>query len=150
MNGEEPKIIKSPALTIELQGQAEHIVYRNAENGYTVLRLRVRGYPDLVTAVGVMAEPAAGEMLSMKGHWTENSRYGMQFHFDSCESSLPSTAGGLEKFLGSGLIRGIGPATARKIVEKFGDETVRILDEEPLRLAEVKGVSLAKAEAAGE
>ena len=150
MNGEESKIIKSPALTIELQGQAEHIVYRNAENGYTVLRLRVRGYPDFVTAVGVMAEPAAGEMLSMKGHWTENSRYGMQFHFESCESALPSTAGGLEKFLGSGLIRGIGPATARKIVEKFGDETARILDEEPMRLAEVKGVSSAKAEAAGQ
>ena len=150
MSGEESKTLKSPALVIDLQGQAEHIVYRNAENGYTVLRLRVRGYPDLVTAVGVMAEPAAGEMLSMKGHWTENSRYGMQFHFDSCESSLPSTAGGLEKFLGSGLIRGIGPATARKIVEKFGDETARILDEEPMRLAEVKGVSSAKAEAAGQ
>ena len=113
MSGEESKTLKSPALVIDLQGQAEHIVYRNAENGYTVLRIRVRGYPDLVTAVGIAAEPAPGEMLTMKGRWEENSRYGMQFHFDSCDSALPSTADGLEKFLGSGLIRGIGPATAR-------------------------------------
>ncbi|WP_204245002.1 ATP-dependent RecD-like DNA helicase [Cloacibacillus sp. An23] len=151
MNGEDSqKTIKSPALTIDLHGQAEHIVYRNAENGYTVLRLRVRGYPDLVTAVGILAEPAVGEILTMKGRWTENSRYGMQFHFDECDSAMPSTADGLEKFLGSGLIRGIGPATAGKIVEKFGADTARILDEEPMRLAEVKGVSLAKAEAAGQ
>ena len=150
MSGEESKTLKSPALVIDLQGQAEHIVYRNAENGYTVLRIRVRGYPDLVTAVGIAAEPAPGEMLTMKGRWEENSRYGMQFHFDSCDSALPSTADGLEKFLGSGLIRGIGPATARKIIEKFGAETAKILDDDPMRLAEVKGVSRAKAEAAGE
>ncbi len=151
MNGEESsKPINSPSLTIDLQGQAEHIVYRNAENGYTVFRLRVRGYPDLVTAVGITAEPAAGEMLSMKGRWTEDSRYGMQFRFESCEGALPSTADGLEKFLGSGLIRGIGPATARKIIEQFGEETAAILDEEPMRLAEVKGVRRAKAEAAGQ
>ena len=150
MSGEESKTLKSPALVIDLQGQAEHIVYRNAENGYTVLRIRVRGYPDPVTAVGIAAEPAPGEMLTMKGRWEENSRYGMQFHFDSCDSALPSTADGLEKFLGSGLIRGIGPATARKIIEKFGAETAKILDDDPMRLAEVKGVSRAKAEAAGE
>lgn len=110
----------------------------------------MRGYPDPVTAVGIAAEPAPGEMLTMKGRWEENSRYGMQFHFDSCDSALPSTADGLEKFLGSGLIRGIGPATARKIIEKFGAETAKILDDDPMRLAEVKGVSRAKAEAAGE
>lgn len=151
MKGEDSSnTIKSPALTLELQGQAEHIVYRSAESGYTVLRLRVRGYPDLVTAVGIMAEPAAGEALTMRGRWTENSRYGMQFHFDECESALPTTADGLEKFLGSGLIRGIGPATARKIIEKFGAETMAVLDEEPMRLREIKGISEAKAAAAGE
>ena len=86
MNGEESKTLKSPALVIDLQGQAEHIVYRNAENGYTVLRIRVRGYPDPVTAVGIAAEPAPGEMLTMKGRWEENSRYGMQFRFDTLDS----------------------------------------------------------------
>lgn len=149
MSGNAGKNIKPQPPVTELQGETEHIVFRNRENGYTVLRLRVRGCPAPVTAVGITAEPAVGEVLTMKGRWVENSRYGMQFHFESCESALPAAGEGLERFLGSGLISGIGPATARKIIEKFGDDTVSVLEEEPERLAEIKGISKAKAEAAG-
>ena len=138
-------VITSPALVIELKGQVERITYHNAENGYTVLRLSVRDHADLITAVGIMAEPAQGEMLTLAGRWEENAKYGMQFHVHKCESTLPATITGIEKFLGSGLIRGIGPAMAKKIVDKFGEETIPILDEEPLRLAEIKGISENKA-----
>ena len=100
---------------IELKGQVERITYHNAENGYTVLRLSVRDHADLITAVGIMAEPAQGEMLTLEGRWEENAKYGMQFHIYKCESTLPATVTGIEKFLGSGLIRGIGPAMAKKI-----------------------------------
>ena len=135
---------------IELKGQVERITYHNAENGYTVLRLSVRDHADLITAVGIMAEPAQGEMLTLEGRWEENAKYGMQFHIYKCESTLPATVTGIEKFLGSGLIRGIGPAMAKKIVDKFGEETIPILDDEPARLAEIKGISENKAETIAE
>ncbi|MDO5116460.1 MAG: ATP-dependent RecD-like DNA helicase [Synergistaceae bacterium] len=142
--------IKSPALVIDLEGQVERITYHNAENGYTVLRLSVRGYANPVTAVGTMAAPAQGELLSLEGRWEENSKYGMQFHISKSRSSVPTTLGGLERFLASGLIRGIGPATAKKIVEAFGEETISVLDEEPSRLAGISGISESKAEAIAE
>ena len=132
---------------LELRGQAERITYHNAENGYTVLRLSVQGHTDLITAVGLMAEPAQGEMLTLTGSWEQNAKYGMQFHVYKCESTLPATVAGVEKFLGSGLIKGLGPAMAKKIVDKFGEDTVRVLNEEPDRLADIKGISEKKAEA---
>lgn len=144
-DGDRP--IQSPAFTLELKGQVERITYRNAENGYTVLRMSVPGHAELLTAVGLMAEPAQGEMLTLTGRWEENAKYGMQFHVFKCESTLPATTSGIEKFLGSGLIKGLGPAMAKKIVDKFGEETIEILDNEPERLAEIRGISDAKAEA---
>lgn len=134
----------------ELRGEAERITYHNAENGYTVLRLSVQGHADLITAVGMMAEPAQGEMLTLTGQWEHNAKYGMQFHVYKCESTLPATITGIEKFLGSGLIKGLGPAMAKKIVEKFGEETVAVLNEEPERLADIKGISEKKAESIAE
>ena len=110
----------------------------------------MRDHAELITAVGLMAEPAQGEMLTLSGRWEENAKYGMQFHIYKCESTLPATVTGIEKFLGSGLIRGIGPAMAKKIVDKFGEETIRVLDDEPARLAEIKGISENKAEAIAE
>ncbi|MGN0881991.1 SF1B family DNA helicase RecD2 [Cloacibacillus porcorum] len=150
MAEKEDNVIISPVLMIELKGQVERITYHNAENGYTVLRLSVRDHADLITAVGIMAEPAQGEMLTLEGRWEENAKYGMQFHIYKCESTLPATVTGIEKFLGSGLIRGIGPAMAKKIVDKFGEETIPILDDEPARLAEIKGISENKAETIAE
>ncbi len=137
----------SPEGMVELAGQAERITFHNAENGYTVLRLSVRDHSDLITAVGLMAEPAQGEMLTLTGRWERSAKYGMQFHVYKCESTMPATAAGIEKFLGSGLIPGLGPAMAKKIVDKFGEDTVRVLDDEPDRLALIKGISEKKAEA---
>lgn len=142
-------IISSP-MKIDLKGQVEHITYRNAENGYTVLRVSVKGYPSPVTVFGFMAEPAEGELVSFEGHWEDNSRYGMQFHFEKYESSIPTSADGIEKFLGSGLIKGVGPATARKIIDMFGERTLSVLDESPHLLSEVKGITPEKAASIGE
>lgn len=139
-----------PSREIELRGQVERITFRNAENGYTVLRLSVHGHAERITAVGIMAEPAQGEMLTLYGQWTRNAKYGMQFKAERCEPTIPTTSGGVEKFLASGLIRGIGPATAKRIVEKFGDDTIQVLDEEPMRLIEIKGISEKRAIAIAE
>lgn len=130
----------------ELRGQVERITYHNEENGYTVLRMSVPGHAELITVVGNMPEPAPGEMLSVSGRWEKDPRYGMQLHAASCEPAVPATAEGVEKFLASGLIRGIGPATARKIVELFGEDTISVLDEEPERLLQVRGINEKKAE----
>ncbi len=95
MADKEDNQIVSPVLMIELKGQVERITYHNAENGYTVLRLSVRDHAELITAVGLMAEPAQGEMLTLSGRWEENAKYGMQFHIYKCESTLPATVTGI-------------------------------------------------------
>lgn len=143
----EEQMAAPPASETELRGQVERITFRNAENGYTVLRLSVHGHAEYITAVGVMPEPAQGEMLTMYGQWTHNAKYGMQFKANRCEPAMPTTSGGVEKFLASGLIHGIGPATAKRIVEKFGKETIQVLDKEPMRLVEIKGISEKRAAA---
>lgn len=124
----------------KLTGQIERITYNNPENGYTVLRLVVRGYADLVTAVGFLPAPTVGEELLMNGEWQEHPKFGMQFKIYSCETVAPSTETGLEKYLSSGLIKGIGPTMAERIVAKFGKETFKILDDNPERLLEVEGI----------
>lgn len=123
-----------------LTGQIERITYSNAENGYSVLRLAVRGYSELVTAVGFLATPAVGEELVMNGEWNEHPKFGMQFNIKSCKVAAPSTQAGLEKYLGSGLIKGVGPTMAERIVAKFGEETFEILDNDPNKLLEVEGI----------
>lgn len=146
MSDKENSVKSAPLPEIELNGQVERLTYHNAENGYTVLRLSVRDHADLITVVGCMAEPAPGEMLSVTGRWEKNPRYGMQLHATKCEPAIPATTEGIEKFLASGLIRGIGPSTAKKIVEEFGGDTISVLDEKPERLAHIRGISAKKAE----
>lgn len=124
----------------KLTGLIDRVVYNNSENGYTVLRLAVRGYPNPVTAVGYLHSPTAGEEILMNGEWQEHPKFGMQFKIDSCETVAPTTETGLEKYLSSGLIRGIGPAFAERIVAKFGKDTLEILDNNPERLIEVEGI----------
>ena len=105
-----------------LDGLVERITYYNAENGYTVLRLNARGVPnaDLVTVVGTLPEITPGESLRLQGQWITNAQYGKQFKAEKCEQVLPATIEGLKKYLGSGLIKGVGPVTATRIVKKFG------------------------------
>ncbi len=123
-----------------LEGVLERIVFCNEENSFTVARLQVAGRPDLVTIVGGLPSPTPGETLRLRGEWVVDSRFGEQFRVQSCLSVLPSTLTGIEKYLGSGLIRGVGPVMARRMVEKFGLETLDIIDEDPERLKEVEGI----------
>ncbi len=123
-----------------LDGLVERITYYNEENGYTVLRLTARGYPDLVTVVGNLPEITPGESLRLQGQWMTNSQYGKQFKAEKCEQILPATIEGIKKYLGSGLIKGVGPVTASRIVKKFGTDTLDVLDHSPERIREVLGI----------
>lgn len=131
----------------ELTGQIERITYSDAESGYAVLRIAVKSYPDLVTAVGTIASPAVGEVLSMKGLWTDHPKFGSQFKIVEYRSFAPSSVQGIEKYLGSGLIKGIGPSIAEKIVSLFGAEAFKILDTKPEKLLEIEGIGDKKAAA---
>ena len=123
-----------------VEGIVERITYYNEENGYTVLRLKARGYPDLVTVVGNLPEITPGESLRLKGQWATHPQHGKQFKAEQCEQVLPATIEGIKKYLGSGLIKGVGPVTAGRIVKKFGLETLDVLDHEPQRIREVLGI----------
>ena len=123
----------------QLQGVVERVVFYNDQNGYTVLRLQVAGEPNPVTVVGRMTKTSVGAALQLEGEWTV-SKYGRQFSAVSCTETLPATVHGLEKYLGSGLIPGIGPKYAKKIVDFFGSETLAVLETQPERLREVPGI----------
>ena len=118
----------------------ERITYSNEENGYTVLRAKARGFSELVTAVGNMGAVNVGAVLSMKGEWKVDSKYGRQFSVREYEETLPATVYGVEKYLGSGLIKGVGPKFAGRIIKTFGAETLNIIEETPDKLIEVPGI----------
>jgi exodeoxyribonuclease V alpha subunit len=133
------------AMSETLIGTIERITYYNAENGYTVARLTPEGRGYTVTVVGSLLEVSPGETLRLRGQWTTHPRYGRQFQAERYTTVLPATAAGIEKYLGSGLIKGIGPVTARRIVRRFKLDTLRIVEEEPHRLREVLGVGKQRA-----
>ena len=118
----------------------ERITYTNEENGYTVLRARAKGYNDLVTVVGNLAAVNVDSVLSMSGQWKLDQKYGRQFMASQWEETLPASVIGIEKYLGSGMIKGVGPKYARRIVEKFGADTLTVIDDEPDRLIEIPGI----------
>ncbi|GAB4567671.1 MAG: ATP-dependent RecD-like DNA helicase [Anaerolineae bacterium] len=124
----------------ELSGVIERITFHNEEDGYTVARLMPEGSSEVVTVIGNMLGINVGESVRLRGQWTVHPQYGRQFKVESMETVLPATVEGLRRYLGSGLIKGIGPVTARRIVHHFGMDTLRIIDEEPDRLREVPGV----------
>ena len=127
-------------MTERIRGQVERITYSNEENGYGVIKVRVHGRRDPVTAVGSFLHLTPGEVLSMEGTWSIHARYGEQFKVSSYETIRPATEEGIQKYLGSGLIKGIGPVMAERIVKKFGENTFDIIDQEIERLAEVQGI----------
>lgn len=129
--------------TVVVNGVVEGIVYRNAENGYSVLDVSFDG--KLITAVGELSFVDVGEELSMKGEWGVHPTFGKQFKVSACERKIPKSAGDMLRYLSSGAVKGIGPATAIKIVERFGDQTFEILENSPHLLAEIKGISENKA-----
>ena len=118
----------------------ERITYQNTENGYSVIKCKAKGYSDLVTVVGNMPEIHVGSVLSLGGAWKMDARYGRQFSIETFEETLPATAYGIEKYLGSGLVKGIGPKFAGRIVRQFGKDTLEIIEAEPDRLLEVPGI----------
>ena len=124
----------------------ERITYQNEENGYTVLKCAVKNYSDLVTVVGIMPDTHVGSVLSLEGFWKMDAKYGRQFCTERFEETLPATVYGIEKYLGSGLVKGIGPVFAKKIVEKFGENTLDIIDETPEELIKVPGIGKVRAE----
>lgn len=126
-----------------VEGYVEHIIFRNEDNGYTVMNLMVDGSE--LTCVGVFEYIGEGELLELTGTYVDHATYGQQFKVESYETKIPEDTIAIERYLGSGAIKGVGAALAARIVRRFGEDTMRILDEEPERLSEVKGISEKKA-----
>lgn len=129
--------------TEQLCGTVEHIVFCNEENGWTVLELDVGDA--LQTVVGTFPTVQVGEHLRLQGEYVEHPSFGRQFKATACESSLPTDAAAILRYLASGAVRGIGPSTAARIVDRFGADSLRVLEEEPEELVKIKGISLKKA-----
>ncbi len=123
-----------------LAGLVERVTYHNAENGFCVLRVKVRGQRDLVTVVGHAATISAGEWVQLSGTWFNDRTHGLQFRANFLKATQPTTSEGIEKYLGSGMIRGIGPTYARKLVQAFGTAVFDLIEAEPDRLREVTGI----------
>ena len=125
---------------VKIRCVVERITYRNESNGYSIIKTRVKGYTDLVAVVGSLMDVHVGSVLLVTGDWKVDSKFGRQFVATEWEETLPATVYGIEKYLGSGLIKGIGPKYAKKIVGQFGDKTLDIIESEPARLIEVPGI----------
>jgi len=134
-------------LTIE--GTIEHIIYKNEENGYCVCEMSLQDQ-ELITAVGIMPFAAAGEMVRAMGKWALHPSYGKQFSIEYFEKQLPATEGAILKYLSSRAVKGIGPKTAAKIVERFGEDSFDVIENHPDWLAEIPGISRKKADAISE
>lgn len=132
-----------------VQGSVAAIIYQNYENGYCVLRLNL-GAGQMVTVVGTIPMPAVGERLMVTGRWSNHPNHGRQFEAEFLERLMPQSAVEILGYLSSRIIKGIGPKMANRIVERFGDETLTVMEREPVRLAEVTGISREKAIAIGE
>ena len=125
---------------IKIRCVVERITYQNPENGYSVLKCRVKDYSELVPVIGNLLDANVGSVLIVQGNWKVDSKYGKQFVAENWEETLPASVYGMEKYLGSGLIKGVGPKYAKRIVQKFGSETFNIIEENVERLIEVEGI----------
>lgn len=126
----------------ELEGVLERVVFHNPDNGYTVFRLNVKGRPDLVAVVGAMHEPQPGVAMKIAGRWTTHAKFGQQFQMERYETVLPATEAGIRHYLASGLIKGVREAMAKRIVDMFGEDTFRIMEEDPEQLLRVSGIGM--------
>lgn len=124
----------------------ERITYQNAENGYTVLRCAAKGSKDLITVVGLMPDVHVGSVLALDGFWKMDAKYGRQFSAERIEETLPATVYGIEKYLGSGLVKGVGPKFAKRIVQKFGKDTLDVIETNPDALSQVEGIGRVRVE----
>jgi exodeoxyribonuclease V alpha subunit len=131
---------------IKIRCVVEHITYQNAENGYSIMKVNAKGYNDLVTIVGSLLDVPVGSVLLCEGDWKVDKKYGSQFVIQSYEEVMPATIYGIEKYLGSGLVKGIGPKFAKLIVGKFGLETIDVIESDIERLYEVSGIGKKRVE----
>ena len=129
--------------SIVLKGSVEDIIFENKDNGYTVFTIDTG--EEEVVCVGTLERLNSGENVTLTGSWAMHLVYGKQFQVDYCEKTMPTTAEGIEKYLSSGLIKGIGPKTAKKIVDRFGEATFYVIEEKPDRLVEIRGITYEKA-----
>src|SRR5437899_743402 len=127
-------------MTESLSGVIERVTFHNPENGFAVLRVQANGRSGLTTVVGHLSHALAGEFIEAQGAWVHDRDHGLQFKADNLRTTPPHTAEGIEKYLASGLIKGIGPHFARRIVEVFGERTLAVIDESPAFLQEVRGI----------
>ena len=134
----------------KLKGTIEEVVFHNDENGYTVLILEAEGLKEPVTVVGELPFAAEGEMLSVMGKWEIHPNYGRQLHIEYYEKQMPEGKEGMLRYLMSGAVKGIGPATAKKIVDVFGEDTFEVLEKNPEFLSRINGISAKKAKEIGE
>lgn len=124
----------------EIRGEIERITYSNEENGYAVIKVRVSRQKELITVVGNIIGVSPGEVLRMKGEWVTHTKFGEQFKVTHYRSEIPATIVGIERYLGSGLIKGIGPVMSKRIVKVFGEKTLDIIEKEPEKLLRVEGI----------
>lgn len=125
---------------VKIRCVVERITYQNPENGYSVLKCRVKDYSDLVAVVGNLLDANVGSVLLAEGNWKVDAKYGRQFVAENWEETLPATVYGMEKYLGSGLIKGVGPKFAKRIVQKFGVDTFVVIEDNVELLIEVEGI----------
>lgn len=130
---------------VTVEGSVDAVIFQNEENGYTVLLLRVDGEDEPITVVGCIPCAAAGEGMTVTGVWVNHPVHGPQLSAESVERRLPQEEEDIVSYLSSGILKGIGPATAQRLVERFGTDTLRVLEEEPERLKTIKGITAKKA-----
>lgn len=118
----------------------ERITYQNPDNGYSVLKVRVKGYDDPIPLVGNLLDVTVGSVLLAEGDWRVDVKYGRQFMVEKWEETMPATLYGIEKYLGSGLIKGVGPKCAKQIVSVFGLDTISVIEESPDKLLAVPDI----------
>ena len=136
-----PAVVAGPGGGAVLDGVLERVTFANPETGYTIARIAPeRGGAELITAVGPLLGAQIGEFLRLRGRWSSHPKYGRQFEVHSYATVLPATAAGIQKYLGSGLIKGIGPVMAERMVAHFGVDIMHVIDDEPARLIEVDGL----------
>ncbi len=128
------------ALPETVSGLIEHVVFHNQENGFAVLKVKATGHRDLVTVVGSLPAVGAGEWLTAEGHWVRDREFGPQFKAALLQCAAPTTREGIEKYLGSGMVRGIGPVYAKKLVERFGDKIFDVIESRSADLETVEGI----------
>ena len=123
-----------------LSGLIERVTFFNEENGYAVLKVKAKGQRDLVTVVGSLPSASAGEWVTAEGHWVQDREFGLQFHAELLNATAPTTKEGIEKYLGSGMVKGIGPVYAKKLVEKFSEKIFDVIENTSARLEDVDGI----------